>query len=166
MVNLSDLRAKVRQKTFVREVRIDFVDEKTSWNELLKERLAAIKQQAKEPTASSAFKPDDVIGLCNDLFRARRNTEQQAAEGVNSKEVRSSARALDHADMMLKNMGIEYIDLTGQAYDGGRIDFDPIAEPEVSPGVDRMKILRCERPAILLNGKLIQKGRGLVVKPA
>jgi len=165
MVNLSDFWATIRQLMFGREIRIDFVSAERLENFVLA-RENYLSQRVKELASSPAPKPDAIVGLCNDLFRLRRNAEQQAAEGINSKEVRSSARALEHANNMLKDMGIEYIDLTGEVYDDGRTDFDPIAEPEIAPGLDRMKILRCERPVILLNGKLIQKGRGLVVKPA
>ena len=66
----------------------------------------------------------------------------------------------------LRRHGIECRDLTGQVYDAGRLDFEPIGEPEAVPGLDGTRIGRCERPAVFVNDKLIQTARGLVTKPA
>ena len=106
------------------------------------------------------------LALCNNYFRLHRNAEQLALEGQNSKELRGIARALENMGELLRRHGIECRDLTGQVYDAGRLDFEPIGEPEAVPGLDGTRIGRCERPAVFVNDKLIQTARGLVTKPA
>jgi len=117
---------------------------------------------------AEAHAPDAAfaLALCNNYFRLHRNAEQLALEGQNSKELRGIARALENMGELLRRHGIECRDLTGQVYDAGRLDFEPIGEPEAVPGLDGTRIGRCERPAVFVNDKLIQTARGLVTKPA
>jgi hypothetical protein len=104
-----------------------------------------------------------VIALCNDYFRLKRNAELIANQ--DSKEVRSIRRTLDRLRDVFGEHGIECIDLTGQAYHHGRVDFEPIGKAEPTAGVDAPRISASERPAVLLKGQLVQKARGTVVRP-
>ena len=106
------------------------------------------------------------ISLCNDVFRLRRNAEVLAGKRGDCKELRSIASAMTNVDALLAENGIKYYDLTGKDFDERSEDFDPVGQPEEVPGLDRKIICVCERPLVLLNGKLIQRARGIVQKPA
>ena len=56
--------------------------------------------------------------------------------------------------------------LTNKDWEPGRGDFEVIGDAEPVPGLDRKRIIRCERPAVWLSGELLQKARGLIGKPA
>lgn len=173
---MSELWSAVRQKTFPRPFRIE-AGAAEDWAESLAAALAGAKTAAREPspavsepsaapTGPPALAEDFVRALCDHQFRLRRNAAQLAAEGANSKELRSIRRALEGIDELLAEHGIECRDLTGEDYDFLRLDFEQIGQAETIPGLAGMKIWRCERPAVLVDGKLVQCARGIVARPA
>ncbi len=123
--------------------------------------------ETTKPPPPSGPDPAFIVPLCNQYFRLRRNAERLAGEGKESREVRALNGALKKIAELFEDHQIECRDLTGQTYDDGRIDFEPITTaPERVPGLTEDKILRCESPAILIRGKLAQKARGVVAIPA
>lgn len=169
------IKAKLRQWAYPPEFRIQ-IDWESQWAERLGAALSQALSLAKSQAAKIAelntsgqslnlVNPDFVISLCNDHFRLRRNAQQMQKEGHDSKELRSIGRALENVDHLLEKNNIQCLDLTGEPYDDGRNDFDPLGEAEKIPGLNEKTILRCERPAIWLQGKLIQKAKGIVARP-
>jgi hypothetical protein len=75
-------------------------------------------------------------------------------------------RALESLDSMLLERGVECLNLEGQRYDDGRLDFEPIGAEEEAGSADHECIGRCEKPVIKVDGKLLQKARGVVIRPA
>ena len=162
--SLAALIARLRQWRFAPEFRI----EDGGGGDLARAVATTLRTLRRPPEAPKVkpLSPELAVGLCNELFRLRRNAEQLAAEGKDSKELRSIRRALGSLEDTLKQHGIECLDPTGQDYDPGRLDFEQIGQAEVVPGIERERIGRCERPVVLLDGKLAQKARGLVHRPA
>jgi hypothetical protein len=153
--------SKLRQLTYPREFRIEIPT-----MEVLS-LLEYLPPPNKPPvTKNDMMNVDFVISLCNDHYRVQRNVEQIEKEGKSSKELRSISRALKNVGALLEKHNIQCLDLSGHEYHVGRTDFDPLGEPEEKQGIDTMKILQCERPAIYLDGKLIQPAKGIVAKPA
>jgi hypothetical protein len=166
----------LRQKAFPPAFRIDSRNS-DDWPPALARTLRELLQvlntrpampPVPEPARDNgpALTPDFVVSLCNYYFRLNRNAAQMEREGLNSKELRSIKLALENIERLFKKQGIECRDLTGQAYDFGRLDFEQIGPASPVPGLDRLRIGRCERPAIMLGGQLIQKAKGLVDRPA
>ncbi|HEX4961292.1 MAG TPA: hypothetical protein VF173_10675 [Thermoanaerobaculia bacterium] len=156
----------LRQRTFPPEFRIDPTGEE-DWSASFVAAISEATAKAKplEPPRP-ALDEDFAVALCNQHFRLRRNAEQIVAETGESKELRSIQRALQSLSDVFERYGIECRDLTGQAYDFLRLDFEQIGEPEIVAGLDGAKIWRCERPIVVVDGKLIQKARGIVARPA
>ena len=127
------------------------------------QRLAALAGKSAEDARLTDS--TNAIELCNGLFRLRRSTSVMESQGIDCKELRNIHRALENVDSLLNKHGIEYQDLTGQIYDDGRTDFDPIATEEQA-GADRKRISLCERPAVWSGKRLIQPARGIVAVPA
>lgn len=126
--------------------------------------VAALHEKAA--AAGPSIPSTLAVALSNECFRLRRNADQLPSDERESKEVRSIRKALESITEAMRGQGIEYVDLTGQDYVSGRVDFEQIGAQEPQGGLTREQISRCERPAVLLNGKLLQKARGLVVYPA
>ena len=164
MSALGALVGRLRQWRFAPEFRIEAAREAE-----LARALAAALRAGRRPAEAAKVRPlspELAVGLCNHVFRLRRNAQQLAEEGKDSKELRSIRRALGSLEDTLKQHGIECLDPTGQDYDPGRLDFEQIGQAEVVAGIERERIGRCERPVVLLDGKLAQKARGLVHRPA
>lgn len=153
--------SKLRQLTYPKEFRIEI-----STMDVLSPPVNSPVDPDHKGKTKGSMNVDFVISLCNDHYRVRRNVEQLESEGNSSKELRSISRALGNVGTLLEKHKIQCLDLTGQEYHVGRTDFDPLGEPEEKEGIDTMKILQCERPAIYLDGKLIQQAKGIVVRPA
>ncbi|MFH1862998.1 MAG: hypothetical protein ABH878_09340 [bacterium] len=119
-----------------------------------------------EPTPEVSKDNYFITSLCNDLFRLKKSTHTLADSGVNLPAVRGIQRSLENLDSLFTTHHIEYRDLAGQEYHPGRNDFDPVAEAEESPDIEKAKILQCQQPTVSLNGRLIQKAKGIVVRPA
>lgn len=177
-MRISLVRPLLRQWLFPPEFRISVAgagDAAETLADLLVHATATLDQaqaQARgsglreaKPAAPS-IPPDLALSLANYYFRLRRNAERLGVEAGESKELRSIRRVLEDLTDALRAHGVECIDLTGQDYDPGRVDFEQLGVPEVVADLRREKIGRCERPAVLLNGKLLQKAKGLVARPA
>ena len=106
-----------------------------------------------------------IKGLCNSLFRIEANVVQMQAEGSAAKEVRSITSGVNQFKEALTKAGVKMVNPTGQIYDVGRADFEPLGEAQIQEGLRKPLIKICERPAIFIGGRLIQKARGLVVRP-
>jgi hypothetical protein len=179
---------RFRQWTFPPEFRIS-VDCQADAAELLvaavKDALAAAQAAAAPPAPApagdrtppasgtspvgkpgAAIDADFAASICNDIFRLRRNVQQMAGEGGETKELRSIRRAVENVDALLKGHGIQYFDLTGKDFDERSEDFEPMGQAQEVRGLDRKLIAACERPVVVLNGKLVQRARGVVQKPA
>lgn len=178
LMSISLLRPLVRQWLFPPEFRISVAgtgDAAATLADLLVRAMAALEDvQAQARSASlrdaqpaaPSIPPNLALALANYYFRLSRNAERLGVEGGESKELRSIRRVLEDLTDALREHGVECIDLTGQDYDPGRVDFEQLGVPEVQAGLARDRIGRCERPAVLLNGKLLQKAKGIVARPA
>jgi hypothetical protein len=120
------------------------------------------------PTASAPPAIDNafLVELCNTHFRVRRNANEMALKSPDSVEVRRIANAVKSLDRLLDEHRIECLDLEGKPYDDGRRDFEPLGVEDAPGSLDRPVIGRCERPLIRRDGALVQKGRGIVLRPA
>jgi hypothetical protein len=113
--------------------------------------------------AAGALDKGLVTDLCNRLHQLSRAVKKAKEQGGTEAD-----RLKGHIDRLEKTLGehsIAWEDLTGQAYDPGRADFEPLGEPQETPGLSRKIIIQCERPVIRLEGKVIQSARGIVGKP-
>jgi hypothetical protein len=171
-------RLDLRQKTFPLEFRINDPggeDWVVALASAVSEAMALGPAKSSDARRSEAKRPGELqsavnegfaVALCNHHFRLRRNAEQLAADGGDSKELRSIRRALESLSEVFARYGIECRDVTGQTFDFLRLDFDPIGEAEPISGLNEQRIYRSECPAVLINGRLVQKARGIVAKPA
>ncbi len=137
---------------------------------LVLERLASLAREKEPPApktvatpnaASQGLSPELAIAFANAYFRLSANLALLAA-AQDSKELRGMKRALDAMDQAMRAAGVDCRDLTKEAYDAGRLDFEQLGEGEVTDGIERDTIAHCERPAVFLNGTLVQKSKGLV----
>jgi|GEM_PF-1329772 len=120
----------------------------------------------QEPQCSAnSLSPSFAKALCNHCHRLDLNIEQMNTENLNHKELKSNARALDRIREALKTHHIEYRNLSGQIYADTRGDFEPLGPAQPQPGLDRKTIIRCDRPVVFLDGKLIQRASGIVGRP-
>jgi hypothetical protein len=105
-----------------------------------------------------------VLDLCNNFHRLARSAG--SLQGSENAEAVRVQRNLDQVRKVLRDNGIDCVDLAGQAFDPGRADFEALGEPRPTPGLARKTILQCERPLVLLNGRLLQPAKGIVGRPA
>jgi len=182
-MNLEEMITQCRQWLFPREFRIE-LDGSDAWTEL----LAALMSEenagtAEQPPANgkTGGKTDEGQGasspsgridasfatqLSNGLHRLKRSVTRVEKSGSNPREVENIKRAFERADPLLEAYGIRYLDLTGQRYDPGREDFDPLpGRPEEVAGLVHPTISLCECPAVYLHEKLVQQARGTVAVP-
>jgi hypothetical protein len=125
---------------------------------------AGAAAKAATPAAAAGLEKSFVLELCNNFHRLSRSAKP--FQETNSAEAGRMNRNLDQLKKVLHDNGIECVDLTGQAYDPGRADFEPLGEPQATPGLTRKTIIQCERPLVLLHGKLLQPAKGIVGRPA
>ena len=191
-MNPAKLCSQLRQLTFPPEFRIEvkpghwdreaaaavsralaFATDVSARLEAQAKRLAeaeALARQAGEQAAKgrqpTSLDPKFACAICNDVFRLPKNVAQLVQERGQSKELRSIERIVRNVDAVLKENGVEYIDLTGKPFDERSEDFEPAGQPQAVPGLDRAYVAACERPVVLINGKLVQRARGVVKRPA
>ena len=139
----------------------------------IQERIAALAPQGARPEPASAVPPPAPSGgvdkavaipLCNQLMRIERSAARAAQQGASE-----AGRLQGHLDRLRKSLeesGVRYEDLTGQAYDHGRSDFEPLGEPQARPELKWATIIQCECPVVRLRGQLAQKAKGIVGVPA
>lgn len=183
MVSLDRLLAVGRQYLFAPEFRIgrirhaELLDAFTEMAQLLAclDRSRDIERPQKPlepgPEAQAGEKREQievsfVLGLCNDLFRLRRNAGLLAKDGPETKEVRSIKRAMERLDDMLKQRGIEYVDVTGRLWDYRDVDFEPKGQPVPVAGLTHKRIAACECPLVRIEGRIVQRAQGIVEVPA
>jgi hypothetical protein len=65
----------------------------------------------------------------------------------------------------LREEGVEFADLTGQAWSVDRADFECADTPRAKLGIETPVIESCDRPVVTVHGECVQKARGLVVRP-
>ena len=161
------LLAILRQWTYPREFRIS-VGRASDWHDSpVQVSVGVLPEPPPEAEpAPPALDPSVAVDLCNYYFRLLANAKQMEADGRECKELRSMTRQLDRFQETLEDYGVSCTDLTGQVYDDTRVDFEPVGEAEVQAGLDRRRIVRCECPVVMMNGKLLQKARGVVARPA
>jgi hypothetical protein len=104
-----------------------------------------------------------VIDLCNQVHRlsrwAAKVEEQGGADADRLKgHMERLARVLDEHK-------VKWADLSGQVFEAGLSDFEPLGDPQPTPGLQRPTIIRCERPVVRLGGKVLQAARGTVGVP-
>lgn len=192
-MHLGTVYRKIRQMTFPPEFRIE-TDWNSQWERSaatalsqclkltgntthrmrdLQRQLDETQSQPGEPQDTAADQKDKgafdskfACAICNDIFRLQRNVTQLEHEGGSSKELRSIQRVVRNVDHALKENGIEYIDLTDKPFDERSEDFEPFGKPQEIPGLDRAWIAACERPVVLINGRIVQRARGVLKRPA
>lgn len=125
-----------------------------------------VTSPAVSQAGSAGLDSRTAVELCNEVFRLHRSSEQMAKEGKDSKELRGIQRARESIEMILNQHGVQYFDLTGRPWDDRDNDFEPVGQPEDVPGLQAKKISRCERPLVKVNGKLVQRARGTIQRPA
>jgi len=125
-----------------------------------------VDKDASNGNADAQLAPDFVIGWCNAHFRAQKNLNAIDNKNVAAREVRGMTRALEATTRLMEEHQVQCLDLTNQEFDDGRMDFEPLAEPDEVEGLECVKITLCERPAVLHQGRLIQKAKGLLARPA
>ena len=103
--------------------------------------------------------------LCNEHFRLVSYLTQLERITDPPRPVRRLRTSAEYLQQTLEQKGIEYLDLTGQDYHEGRLDFENIAPAEVDPSLTTARIVVCEYPAVFLRGRLIQTARGIVARP-
>lgn len=191
-MNLGTVYRRLRQLTFPPEFRIDvrpapwdrgaavaihnalaLADEVSARLQAQAKQLAEAEtgacqagESAVESKRTAAFDPKFACALCNDVFRLQRNVAQLARDIGPSKELRSIDRVVRNVDALLKEKGVEYIDLTDRPFDERSEDFEPLGQPQAVPGLDHALIAACERPVVLVGGNLVQRARGVVKRPA
>ena len=159
-----------RQRMYPPALRIESGDPETGLLILeiaaIQERLAQLPGQPAAAMAAMPAAPDNglAVGICNQMLRLERSASKARQQG--SGEAERLQGHLERLKTTLADSGIKYEDLTGQAYDPGRYDFEQLGEAQASPDVRRAMIVQCERPVVMLNGRLIQKAKGIVAKPA
>jgi hypothetical protein len=114
---------------------------------------------------TAALDQDLAISVCNEIHRIGRNLAQMKADGHELREIARIERAIRNVSELFEEEGVLSIDLSGAPYDDHRGEFDPVAPPDPVPGLTRVEICRCERPVIIINGKLVQRARGTLGKP-
>jgi hypothetical protein len=119
----------------------------------------------REPPPSTATGQGNafLIEICNQVHRLTRSAKK-IQEGGGAEGDRLN-RHVERLRQVLNDHSVSWEDLTGQAFDSGRSDFEPLGEPQVVAGLRRKTIVQCERPVIRLSGKLVQSARGVVGKP-
>jgi len=138
----------------------------------VREMLAALETKAPpaDPppaTADRASQKVDenmAVAIGNHMLRLERSATKARQQG--SAEAERLQGHLERMKATLADNGVKYEDLTGQPYDSGRVDFEPMGEPQPRPDLRWPTIIQCERPVVLLNGKLAQKAKGVVGTPA
>jgi hypothetical protein len=179
MSNWSDATARLRQFSFSPAFRIGPDDDPGWLGDLddIASEVASIRQPlglAREspppradaqPTTNEVLPDRFVVGLCNELFRMQRNLKILRDDGRESKESRSIGRALENIQQILNESAVRCDDLAEEPCDEGRVDFEPISEAEIRPGLTRMTIIECVRPRVMRDGKLLQRASGLVARP-
>lgn len=116
------------------------------------------------PPPGADVSPSLALLLGNQSHRLRQAVKMLGPD-VSRGVKRPFVRIAEAIDEELGEMGVEVLDLADQVYDEGRLDFEPIAEPMPKAGLDRMRIGRCERPLIRLQGNIVQKAKGIVLRP-
>lgn len=165
-MRLLELACALRQLRYPREFRI-WARETDAWAaplaDLLEHALrssAALADEGKHEISVEVS-----VKLCNEYFRLKRNANQMDADGHSCKELRSIQRVLGHMEDLFQEHSIDCLDLTGQAYDDRRTDFEVIGEPQVDPRLKEKTVAFCERPAVMVKGKLVQRARVIVARP-
>lgn len=164
----------LRQYLFPREFRIapgraaDLTEESLAG---IAAAIDAWKQPPPTPPDTPAGKADGletafVLGMCNDLFRIRRNAGIIVKAGAETKEIRSIRRAIEHLDDALLQRGVEYLDLTGKCWDPRDINFEPKGQPVPVTGLAQNRIAACECPLVRIKGKMVQRAQGIIEVPA
>ena len=111
--------------------------------------------------------PDELaVTLCNSSFWIGRQIQQMESEGLQGKEIRSIRRSLKRLESALDANGIRCVDIQGQRYDEGRLDFEPLGEAEIRVELEHKTIISCECPVVTYGERLLQKARGTVARPA
>ncbi|MFC1734619.1 hypothetical protein ACFL1X_00775 [Candidatus Hydrogenedentota bacterium] len=135
-------------------------------DEIEKLRCALDECKTKSDGAKGVGVPKKfAIELANQCFRIHRNIEALNEAGVQNKETRMLNRTIDAVQRALADQNIESIDLTGRVLDDGQRDFEMVGEPEKRSDLTHATIVFCERPAVMLDGRLVQAARGIVAIP-
>ncbi len=118
------------------------------------------------PATDLAFPAAPAVDLANLFHRFRRNVRQLEAAQGDLLETKNLAIVTEKMEKLLKEQGMVCKDLSGEPFDEGRVDFDPIpGTPEVRAGIKYPLISSCERPLVELHGRQLQPAKGFVVHP-
>jgi hypothetical protein len=118
-------------------------------------------EDAKAPMLDVGF----AAVLCNEIHRVGNNVQQLRMDGHDMRELSRIERSMQEVREFVTSLGVQALDLKGEPWDEGRGDFEPLAPPDPVPGLTRVEIIQCERPAVVIDGKLVQRARGILGKP-
>ncbi len=169
-MSLVDILIRVCQRTYPVPFRI-CAPKSSEWKQALVRSLSLASACIQKPPTSAPGEPPKTIpdklaiALCNNHFWIGCQIRQMEREGIQSAETRNVKRYLDDLQSTLEKNDIRCIDVTGQAYDEGRLDFRAFGEPEVRPGLAYRTIIQCESPVVMSGRRLLQQGRGTIAKP-
>ncbi|HOQ05113.1 MAG TPA: hypothetical protein PKY88_07875 [Anaerohalosphaeraceae bacterium] len=138
----------------------------SSADEVVARLLSETAEGRTAPAEGICLSEETAVSLCNALFRIeRQNRPQSGVQSAPTQEQLCIQDAVSHIKTLLKRMQIEYSDPTGQAFTEGRLDFELIGAAEVRPGLRYKTIISCERPVVMIRGKLKQQAKGFVARP-
>jgi hypothetical protein len=123
----------------------------------------AKKDAGTPPPAPDGLEKAFVIDLCNQIHRLNRGLKKAQENG--NPEAGGLKAHVDRLAKTLANHSVQCEDPSGQIWDPGRVDFEPLGEPQIVPGLTQLTILQCERPVVRLGGKVIQSAKGAVGAP-
>jgi hypothetical protein len=127
------------------------------------------QQEAPEPTVVAApperMPESAAVDLCNFLHRIGLGIRELRAVDGTTSATRGMGLALEQLRQKLKADGVEFADLTGHPWHPDREDFECIGIPQTKLGLDAAVIESCDCPAITVRGELVQKARGVAVRP-
>jgi hypothetical protein len=119
-----------------------------------------------EAESASTLDKDTAVDLANALFRLEQNASAVLQTTGAERLGRSLQRSIERLRESFERWNVRLLNPQGQAYSGPqRTDFERLGDPVPTPGLSGARIGACERPAVWLEGKLIQAARGVLEVP-
>ncbi len=171
---LRRLRARVYQQSFPAAFRITpsvavlwQMSESSAMATMLAVAGPAREESRRRMTRAEGEIPTAFANnLCNEHFRLVSHLVQLEKTPNAPRLIRRLWSVAEEMQNVFKQQEIEYVNLTGQDYHEGRLDFENIAPAEIDSSLITSRIVVCEHPAVFLRGRLTQSARGIVARPS